>query len=43
MPPRWTPKREMFLRHYVINGFNATAAARAVGYAFPNVAGPRLA
>jgi hypothetical protein len=32
----------MFLRHYVINGFNATAAARAVGYAFPNVAGPRL-
>jgi hypothetical protein len=40
MPPRWTLKREMFLRHYVINSFRATAAARAVGYAFPTWPAP---
>jgi len=40
--PRWTDKRAILLGHYVTNGFNATAAARAVGHVFPNVAGPRL-
>jgi phage terminase small subunit len=42
MVERWTPKREAFLRHYISNGFNATAAARSAGYKHANKLGPRL-
>ena len=42
MAERWTPKREAFLRHYISNGYNATAAARSAGYRHANKLGPRL-
>lgn len=42
MNERWTAKRELFLRHYISNGFNATAAARSAGYKHANKLGPRL-
>jgi phage terminase small subunit len=42
MAERWTPKREAFLRHYISNGYNATAAARSAGYKHANKLGPRL-
>jgi len=39
---QWTDKRDAFLRHYVSNGFNATAAARSAGYTHANQQGPAL-
>ncbi len=37
-----TGKQRMFVEEYLTNGFNATAAARTVGYQKPNKQGPRL-
>ena len=42
MGGQWTDKREALLRHYISNGFNATKAAEAAGYALPNKQGPML-
>jgi len=35
-------KRQAFVNHYLANGFNATKAAEAAGYAAPRQAGSRL-
>jgi len=39
---QWNDKREALLREYIGNGFNATKAAKAVGYSWPNKYGPYL-
>ncbi len=37
-----TTKQQAFVDEYLACGFNATEAARRVGYAYPNKQGPRL-
>lgn len=39
---KWTNKRRVFVEEYFKCDFNATEAARRVGFAHPNKMGPRL-